>query len=1070
MVTKQENDLIRNAIVSVYINLARIHKITKKDIGIIHNMLKSIYGHEINRTSINRFVNNLLSIREAANILTRYLRFSDKIKFLLNLLSISYYRDTGFRVLGSLEIIKIVDLLYIDVNIYDEILDLLEGKTTKVQIPVDKFLPEKENKIFSNIMFWGDYKNSDIFLKDKQNTNVVFLVFEKLLMVGHLNCSNIKIDNKSLAENKFYIIKKEQKVKIQSKVSEISISSNEIKQIYNSVLLEKQRTIHYETRDLSFIIFQQGGKILLSLDKGKLSVSGNQIHKKCNIAINDVIEIANTTTGLDILSNKMKFLINKDEVKEYYLEVFEKFFHIHYKRSAKSLAKIEISNNNDIYIVPINKRVKIYINNRILKGRKKLNVNKDIITINDKNFKINKYLDIIKIEYSINSFSVQNLCHQFKDGNAALDEISFQLKKGEMMAIIGSSGSGKTTLLKTLSQDIIPDKGNIKIDGYDLHSNYGFFNKYIGYVPAYDLLFNNLTVYENLYFCARLRLNYVKDKAEIDRRIDNILTQVRLSDRRDTKVGDIMHEKLSGGQRKRLNIALELLSDPLIIFLDEPTSGLSSKDSENLINILLSLKEQGKIIITSIHQPNSDLFQKFNKILFLDKYGTQVYFGDVEKIFDYFDEELLKISINKRNLIEKKALKMPEYLFDILEYRKEDFSFDLNISKNDISDETHRKFPPEYWKEKYNKDALYHAISENKNEAKPLENNQENKKLIKSSLNLEENFLQAFYIFYRNLKNKLTNKINLVITFIAAPLLSFIVAFILRYNAEEEVYKFYNNDNIVLFIFISVIIFIFFGLANSLDEILAEKRIIIREKKMNIKSIYFLLAKNITLLIFSIIQSLLFIFIASLILKIKGMLLLYAIFLILSGMIGFSIGLLASAFIHDRKAIINILPIVIIPQILFAGAVIRFDKMNSSLKINQKASVPEFCQIIPSKWLFEGLVVAQEQMNPYDKRLNAINDLRKRKKSRLPQKKINKRMNELLANYDAKKYRNNYITQIVDNRDGNYLLHKKNFFLASKKNVFGYEINTVYINICVILFIFSLLNALTYIKLKYFYK
>jgi len=219
-----------------------------------------------------------------------------------------------------------------------------------------------------------------------------------------------------------------------------------------------------------------------------------------------------------------------------------------------------------------------------------------------------------------------------------------------MMAIMGPSGSGKTTLLKVLLGELEPRRCQIEIDGMDLGRHYSFFRKFIGYVPQDDLLFANLSVYENIYFNLRLRMPQIRDVVQIRSRIDNLLKRVGLFEQRDMIVGDVMHKKLSGGQRRRLNIALELISNPMIIILDEPTSGLSSKDSENITQFLRELKEQGKIILCTIHQPNATILNQFDRVLLMDRNGTQVWFGDTDTVFDYFDEELANSDPEKEKL------------------------------------------------------------------------------------------------------------------------------------------------------------------------------------------------------------------------------------------------------------------------------------------------------------------------------------------------------------------------------------------------------------------------------------
>ncbi|MCD4819286.1 MAG: ATP-binding cassette domain-containing protein [Candidatus Cloacimonetes bacterium] len=1066
MLTKNESNLIRHAIISIYLHFARIQHTSKKEIEIINNMLKPILGEDTSQQEISKFIEKLYSIRQSTNILKRYLNLSDKIKLLLNLFYITYFQNDDFKVLGGLEIIKIVDLLYIDINIYDKILDILEKKSGYINISLNIFIENRKEDIFSNLITLGNFEHNDVYLVDKEDSKIAFLVFEKMILIGFENCTDVKLNEDKLTENRFYLINEKDIVNISNLEHNISLTFNNIKNLYESSISQSQKTIHIYDDEVNFDILYNGCKVLLSLNQGHLIINEKKIKDKKYIALNDQIIFTNDISGLDILCGNLQIHTQKEKIGDQYLESFEKFFRFTKEKTSKTLAKFKKEDNN-VFIEPVRKD--IFLNNRSLTEKTEFFLNKDIISFEKKNLKINKYFEILKIEYEINELKISNLFHSFKDGHKALDGVSFSIKKNKLMAIIGPSGSGKTTLLKTLIKDIIPNEAQMKIDNYDLYTNFNFFQKYIGYVPQDDLLFSNLTVYENLYFNARLRLSHINDREEIDKRITNILKQIRLDEKRNTKVGDVLHKSLSGGQRKRLNVALELLADPLIIILDEPTSGLSSKDSEKLINMLNELKEQGKIIIATIHQPNSDIFQKFDKILFLDKNGTQVFYGNTSEVFDYFDDELKQLDIANEELNSKKNLRMPEYLFDILEYPIEEFASSFKLS-NDKSQIENRKFPPKYWKEKFNKAKLFELISKKETYiSKQIHDSVDETKLSKSKLTTKELVTQFYYILNRNLKNKLTNQINLMITFVVAPILSFLVSFILRFNQPETVYTFYDNENIFMFIFISIIIFIFLGLANSLDEILSEKRIILREKKLNIKSLPFLISKNITLALFTLIQSILYMIFAVFILKIYGAFIVYTLFLFLSGVIGFSIGLLASSFIQDRKAVINILPLVLIPQIMFAGAVIKFEKMNSRLKINPNSTIPEFCELIPAKWLMEGLVVSQAKLNFYDIKLNKINNYRKKVTTSENRKISNYKMNEFIKKYDSKKYRNSEIKKAVDNQDGESILNRKNYFLSSKKKIFGSDCTTAHYNIIIILLMILIINLITYIKLTYFY-
>src|SRR6056297_47370 len=150
-----------------------------------------------------------------------------------------------------------------------------------------------------------------------------------------------------------------------------------------------------------------------------------------------------------------------------------------------------------------------------------------------------------------------------------------------------------------------------------------------------DLLISELTVYQNLYFNAKLCF---KDKTQedLDQLVEKTLKNLGLFERKDLKVGSPLNKTISGGQRKRLNIALELIREPSILFVDEPTSGLSSRDSENVMDLLRELALKGKLIFVVIHQPSSDIYKMFDKMLILDTGGYQIYYGNPVEAITYF--------------------------------------------------------------------------------------------------------------------------------------------------------------------------------------------------------------------------------------------------------------------------------------------------------------------------------------------------------------------------------------------------------------------------------------------------
>jgi ABC transport system ATP-binding/permease protein len=205
--------------------------------------------------------------------------------------------------------------------------------------------------------------------------------------------------------------------------------------------------------------------------------------------------------------------------------------------------------------------------------------------------------------------------------------VSLEFEAGEMVGVMGGSGTGKSTLMRILNGTISPDSGTVDINGILLGSANRDHEGIMGFVPQDDLLIEELSVYQNLYYNAKLCLGEL-DEAEINKRIDKVLNSLGLFYVKDLVVGSPLNKFISGGQRKRLNIALELIREPYILFVDEPTSGLSSTDSENVLSLLKEQALSGKIIVINIHQPSSDMFKLFDKIIIMDKGGYPAYFGN----------------------------------------------------------------------------------------------------------------------------------------------------------------------------------------------------------------------------------------------------------------------------------------------------------------------------------------------------------------------------------------------------------------------------------------------------------
>lgn len=539
------------------------------------------------------------------------------------------------------------------------------------------------------------------------------------------------------------------------------------------------------------------------------------------------------------------------------------------------------------------------------------------------------------------SLVVENLSYNFIEGHRAINDITFSIDEGKLMGIMGASGSGKTTLLNLLSGILKPSDGSIRINGLDVNKNSSELEGVLGYVPQDDLLIEDLTVFENLYYAACQCFND-KNKQEITSLVDQTLLNLGLYEKRDFKVGSPLNKVISGGQRKRLNIALELIREPSVLFLDEPTSGLSSRDSENLMDLLRDLTLKGKLVITVIHQPSSGIFKMFDKIAILDQDGFMVFYGNPVDAVIYF--KTLDDQINaSQGECPSCGNVNTEIIFDIIESRVVD-EFGKYTDK--------RKVRPEEWAEIYNRKHPSIVVAEVKEAP--------HKNLRRPGL------LKQFLIYFiRDIKSKWANYQYVSLTLLEAPILGFILSYIIKYivDPDSDVYIFSENENLPIYIFMSLIVALFLGLTMSAEEIFRDKKILKREHFLNLSRTSYLASKISIMIIISAIQCALFLLIANHILGIKGMFLRYWLALFTTALSANMIGLNISAALNSAITIYIVIPLSIIPMMVLSGAMFPFDKLNRQIGSVEK--VPVIAELMPTRWTYEALMVSQFKDNKY---------------------------------------------------------------------------------------------------------
>ncbi|MFK7785576.1 MAG: ATP-binding cassette domain-containing protein [Crocinitomicaceae bacterium] len=541
------------------------------------------------------------------------------------------------------------------------------------------------------------------------------------------------------------------------------------------------------------------------------------------------------------------------------------------------------------------------------------------------------------------TFTARNILHSFGTNQTAIRRMSFSTNSGNMIGIMGGSGAGKTTLMNVFNGKVKPTYGNVEINGIDLHNDSKNLQGLIGNVSQNDLLIEELTVFENLYFAAKLSMGGESSK-QITHKVVRLLSTIGLYEAKDLKVGSPLEKVISGGQRKRLNIALELIRNPQILFVDEPTSGLSSKDSENIMDLLKELSLRGTLVFVVIHQPSSTIFKLFDRLLIMDQGGHLVYDGIPLNALVHFKTHSFQGNAHERECGLCGNVN-PEQIFNIIDRKiVDEFGNETVVRKKSAED--------------------WHLLYLTHKEAHIVNQNEEEPEI---STKLPSRLKQFTSYLIRDFLSKISNKQYLIINGLISPILALVLSFFTKYFANDKghsEYSFYTNENIPQYIFICVIVAIFIGLVIAAEEINKDKKILARERFLNLSRNSYLLSKVTILFFISAIQSLMFVLIANSILEIKGMYVEYWLVLFSTSCLANLAGLNISSAFNSAKVIYIIVPLLVIPQLLFSGVIVKFDKLHPSL--SNATKVPWVGNVMASRWAYEALAVEQASNNPLE--------------------------------------------------------------------------------------------------------
>jgi ABC-type multidrug transport system ATPase subunit len=537
------------------------------------------------------------------------------------------------------------------------------------------------------------------------------------------------------------------------------------------------------------------------------------------------------------------------------------------------------------------------------------------------------------------TFCGRDINFRFPNSDNGMHDLSFTLRNGELLAIMGGSGTGKTTLLSLLNGTLIPQQGTITINGHSITEPAA--KALIGYVPQDDLLIEELTVYQNLWYTAKLCFEGMSAE-DLDRRVMKTLKDLGLDAAKDLKVGSPIHKFISGGQRKRLNIALELIREPAVLFLDEPTSGLSSADTEKVINLLKEQTLKGKLIVVNIHQPSSDVYKLFDRLWLLDKGGYPVFDGNPIDAVTYF-KEAANYADAETSACPTCGNVNPEIVLNIIDEKA------LN-SSGELSDE--RKTTPQEWHELYLK-----AQAEKGMEPVAVSD-------VPHSDQKKPGALKQFLIFLsRTIRTKITNTQYMAIALLQAPLLALVCGYLTRF-APPEGYSVMNNKNLVSYFFMAVIVATFTGMSGSAEEIFKDRALLKRERFLHLSYGSYIWSKIVFMGALSLIQTLLFILVGNTMMGIQGLFTTWWLILFVTAFLANLTGLLLSQCLSSIVAIYISIPMLLIPQILLCGLVVSFSDLTPK---STTGNVPLVGNLIPSRWAYEALAVSSFTDNEYEK-------------------------------------------------------------------------------------------------------
>jgi len=516
-------------------------------------------------------------------------------------------------------------------------------------------------------------------------------------------------------------------------------------------------------------------------------------------------------------------------------------------------------------------------------------------------------------------------------GRRLVEAASLTLYPSELVGLMGPSGAGKTTLLNALNGYVRPTSGAVLFNGLDLYANYDQFRQHIGYVPQDDIMHRDLTVRQALEYTARLRLPSDQSEEEIQKRIDRVLGELKLADAAGVRIGSAERKGISGGQRKRVNLAMELLTDPFVLFLDEPTSGLSSEDALLVMSLLRKMADDGKTILITIHQPGRQAFQKMDSVVLVARDATPnvapgngsspagrvVYFGPAyPDAVHFFQTEG-----------DKEPEPAPELLM-------------RGLGQRTCAD----------WVARYAASPIKRKYVDERAGTNPATPAQAAAPAVHRGAGVR----QWWTLVCRSANLKKSDVVNTGILLAQAPIIALLVALVFGKQTRPAMTPdtwVQSSTATATLLFLLVVAALWFGCSNSAREIVAEWAIYHRERMINLKIPSYVFSKLTVLGGLCVVQCALLLGIAGGIADLRGNRLQMFGVLLLASLVGVAVGLVLSALARTSEVAISLVPLVLIPMVILGGMLQPVHEIEEPIR--------SLTHVMPSRWAFEGLLILE---------------------------------------------------------------------------------------------------------------